>query len=161
MVAHLVVTDHTAPPATSAGQVGFQVVEGGSGWLVAAEHATAPTDPPAGAHVYAEIFAAADAGPVSGYGPHVFAIEIDVAADVDLTAFHDWYDHGHVPAVGPAGLLRGRRFAAVGTERTFLAVYDMTDRDVLSSRALAEVRGFDHFEPVVTIRHRRVLERLA
>lgn len=163
MTAHLVVTPYDTPPTErgDTDQAWFRVLEGPGTWLVATEHADAPTGQAAGSQVYAEIFASADAGPFTGYGPHVFSIEIDVSADADLTEFHDWYDRVHVPVVAPAGLLRGRRFAAVGVTRTFLAVYDMADRDVLSSRALAEVRGFDHFEPFVTIRHRRVLERVA
>lgn len=135
------------------------MLEGPGAWLVGAEHDDVPVDRPPGTRAYEQIFASTDAGPLSSYGPHVYAIEIDVSADVDLAAFHDWYDRTHVPAVAPAGLLRGRRFAALGAARTFLACYAMAHRDVLSSRALAEVRGFDQFAPYVTVRHRHVLER--
>ncbi|WP_033295401.1 hypothetical protein [Amycolatopsis jejuensis] len=106
---------------------------------------------------YEEIFSADDARPLAESAQYVFTIEIELDPDIDLAAFHHWYNTKHVPIVAPAGLLRGRRWHDLDHVWRFLATYDMADRDVLDSDALARVRGFDEFTPQVTIRQRTVL----
>lgn len=158
MSALLRLTGLAAPPAEPTPETLFQVLEGPGAWQSVLE--VAGPEPTAGnGDWYREIFAAPDAVPLAESARHVFQIEIDVAPDVDLAEFDHWYNATHVPEVRPAGLLGGRRFRALGHPRRFLALYDMTHRNVLASEELARVRGFARFTPDVEIRYRAVLQR--
>ncbi|MGH8967560.1 MAG: hypothetical protein ACRDXB_19850, partial [Actinomycetes bacterium] len=141
------------------GETLFRVLEGPGSALSALEVTDGSGPGSSTAGWWEEIFAAPDARPLAEGGPFVFAIEIDVHDDVDLDAFHSWYNDTHVPEVNPAGLLGGRRYRALSHTRRFLATYDMADRHVMESESIARVRGFAHFTAGVTIRHRAVLER--
>ncbi|WP_028922673.1 hypothetical protein [Pseudonocardia acaciae] len=136
----------------------FRVLEGPGSWLSALE-VDGEGQPDNGSAWFQEIFAAPDARPLADSARYLFKIEIDVHDDVDLDAFHEWYNGTHVPEVNPAGLLGGRRFRALSHERRFLATYDLAHRHVMESDALARVRGFAQFTDGVTIRHRSILER--
>ena len=103
-----------------------------------------------------EVYAAPDARAFGAIDQFIFMIEVAVDPEV-TTEFDTWYTEKHVPDVRPAGLTRARRFRRIGSAATFLATYEMASPGVLTSEALARVRGFEHFTPHILSIDRAVL----
>jgi hypothetical protein len=103
-----------------------------------------------------EVYAAPDARAFGAIDQFIFMIEVAVDPKV-TTEFDVWYTEKHVPDVRPAGMTRARRFRRIGSAATFLATYEMASPEVLTSDALARVRGFEHFTPHILSIDRAVL----
>jgi len=70
----------------------------------------------------------------------LLAVWTDVAPEAERE-FNEWYDSEHIPQLlGVPGFLSGRRYQAVEGEPKYLALYDLTDADVLKSDAFRQVR---------------------
>ena len=70
----------------------------------------------------------------------VLAVWTDIAPEAERE-FNEWYDSEHIPQLlGVPGFLSGRRYQAVEGEPKYLALYDLTDADVLKSDAFRQVR---------------------
>ena len=70
----------------------------------------------------------------------LLAVWTDIAPEVERE-FNDWYNSEHIPQLlGVPGFLSGRRYQAVEGEPRYLALYDLTDAEVLKSDAFRQVR---------------------
>ncbi len=70
----------------------------------------------------------------------LLAVWTDIAPEVERE-FNDWYNSEHIPQLlGVPGFLSGRRYQAVEGEPKYLALYDLTDAEVLKSDAFRQVR---------------------
>lgn len=107
-----------------------------------------------------EIYAARDARRFAEIDAFIFMIEVTVDPEV-RAEFDVWYTNKHVPDVRSAGMTRARRFHRIGSAATFLATYEMVSPAVLSSDALARVRGFEQFTPHIVSIDRAVLHPLS
>jgi hypothetical protein len=66
-----------------------------------------------------------------GTGLLLVMMDIDPAHEDD---FNRWYDEEHVPErLSCPGFLSGRRFVSVEGDPKYLAIYELTDPDVLES----------------------------
>jgi hypothetical protein len=70
----------------------------------------------------------------------LLVIWTDVAPEVEAE-FNEWYNSEHIPQLmGVPGFLSGRRYQAVDGKPKYLAIYELTDGDVLKSDAFRQVR---------------------
>jgi hypothetical protein len=70
----------------------------------------------------------------------LLAVWTDIAPEVERE-FNQWYNTEHIPQLlGVSGFLSGRRYQAVEGEPRYLALYDLTDAEVLKSDAFRQVR---------------------
>jgi hypothetical protein len=70
----------------------------------------------------------------------LLAVWTDIAPEAERE-FNEWYDSEHIPQLlGVPGFLSGRRYQAVEGEPKYLALYDLTDAEVLKSDAFRQVR---------------------
>ena len=70
----------------------------------------------------------------------LLAVWTDIAPEVERE-FNDWYNSEHIPQLlGVPGFLSGRRYQAVEGEPKYLALYDLSDAEVLKSDAFRQVR---------------------
>ena len=85
----------------------------------------------------------------------LLVVSATLAADADVAAFHDWYDHVHLPAIAACpGFQEGVRYVGIehdsAAERNFLALYRIDGPEVLESEEFAARRGFGPFSHQVT-----------
>lgn len=99
--------------------------------------------------MFEEIYRRGDAADIGGDGRDVFYARVTVREAV-LEPLHEWYNNVHLPEVGDAGLVAGRRFQSLDFAHTFLALYRPESLDVLRSAAIDAVRGLGGFEGDVT-----------
>jgi hypothetical protein len=70
----------------------------------------------------------------------LLAVWTDIAPEAERE-FNEWYNTEHIPQLlGVPGFLSGRRYQAVEGEPKYLALYDLTDAEVLKSDAFRQVR---------------------
>ena len=70
----------------------------------------------------------------------LLAVWTDIAPEAERE-FNDWYNTEHIPQLlGVPGFLSGRRYQAVDGEPKYLALYDLTDAEVMKSDAFRQVR---------------------
>ncbi len=70
----------------------------------------------------------------------LLAVWTDIAPEAERE-FNDWYNTEHIPQLlGVPGFLGGRRYQAVEGEPKYLALYELTDAEVLKSDAFRQVR---------------------
>lgn len=70
----------------------------------------------------------------------LLAVWTDIAPEAERE-FNEWYNSEHIPQLlGVPGFLSGRRYQAVEGEPKYLALYDLTDAEVLKSDAFRQVR---------------------
>jgi len=70
----------------------------------------------------------------------LLAVWTDIAPEAERE-FNEWYDSEHIPQLlGVPGFLSGRRYQAVEGEPKYLALYDLSDAEVLKSDAFRQVR---------------------
>ena len=103
------------------------------------------TDAAGEPETFQEIYRCDNAINIADDDRDVFVVRIS-ARDTSLETLNHWYNFVHLPEVNRAGLLGGRRFKAVKSKRTFLALYRPETVDVLRSEAISAIRGFGGFE---------------
>ncbi len=65
----------------------------------------------------------------------LLVVKINVPPDVE-PEFSRWYDEEHIPRLTAVpGVLSGRRYVSPKGQHRYVAVYELTDRAVLRSRA--------------------------
>lgn len=70
----------------------------------------------------------------------LLAVWTDIAPEAERE-FNDWYNTEHIPQLlGVPGFLSGRRYQAVEGEPRYLALYELTNVEVLKSDAFRQVR---------------------
>jgi len=70
----------------------------------------------------------------------LLAVWTDIAPEAERE-FNDWYNSEHIPQLlGVPGFLSGRRYQAAEGEPKYLALYDLTDVEVMKSDAFQQVR---------------------
>jgi hypothetical protein len=70
----------------------------------------------------------------------LLAVWTDIAPEAERE-FNEWYNTEHVPQLlGVPGFLSGRRYQAVEGEPRYLALYELTNVEVLKSDAFRQVR---------------------
>jgi hypothetical protein len=70
----------------------------------------------------------------------LLAVWTDIAPEAERE-FNEWYDSEHIPQLlGVPGFLSGRRYQAAEGEPKYLALYDLTDVEVMKSDAFRQVR---------------------
>ena len=70
----------------------------------------------------------------------LLAVWTDIAPEAERE-FNDWYNTEHIPQLlGVPGFLSGRRYQAVEGEPKYLALYELTDAEVMRSDAFRQVR---------------------
>lgn len=70
----------------------------------------------------------------------LLAVWTDIAPEAERE-FNDWYNTEHIPQLlGIPGFLSGRRYQAVEGEPRYLALYELTNVEVLKSDAFRQVR---------------------
>jgi hypothetical protein len=70
----------------------------------------------------------------------LLAVWTDIAPEAE-SEFNEWYNSEHIPQLlGVPGFLSGRRYLAVEGAPKYLALYELTDADVLKSDAFRQVR---------------------
>ena len=70
----------------------------------------------------------------------LLAVWTDIAPEAERE-FNDWYNTEHIPQLlGVPGFLSGRRYQAVEGEPKYLALYELTDAEVMKSDAFRQVR---------------------
>jgi hypothetical protein len=99
--------------------------------------------------MFEEIYRRGDAADIGGDGRDIFYARVTVREAV-TEPLNDWYNNVHLPEVGAAGLVAGRRFRSADAAHTFLALYRLESLDVLRSDAINAVRGLGGFEDDVT-----------
>ena len=120
-----------------------------------------PAPRPAGTRTaWRELYADPAARPYQEVDRFIFMIEVSVDPAV-REDFDHWYTSRHVPDVRPAGLVAARRYESLDADAVFLTTYEMDSPSVLSSDALARVRGFDEFAQHVVAVDRVVLHPAA
>jgi hypothetical protein len=73
-------------------------------------------------------------------GTGLLVVWTDVAPEYEAE-FNAWYDQEHIPQLlGVPGFLTGRRYQAVEGKPKYIALYDLTDENVLKSDAFRAVR---------------------
>jgi hypothetical protein len=78
-------------------------------------------------------------------------VETNPASAEQAAAYHQWYNDTHLQeCVGVEGFVSARRFAPVGHEGAFLAIYeiDADDIDAVRDRLTAFLRSSDSSTPV-------------
>jgi hypothetical protein len=94
---------------------------------------------------FEEIYRRADAVDNAADDRDVFYARVQ-AREAVLEPLNHWYNNVHLPEVGGAGLVAGRRFRSLDAERSFLALYRPVTVEVLRSEAIKQVRGLGGFE---------------
>ena len=70
----------------------------------------------------------------------LLAVWTDIAPEAEAE-FNQWYNTEHIPQLlGVPGFLTGRRYQAVEGKPQYLALYELTDVDVLKGDAFRQVR---------------------
>jgi antibiotic biosynthesis monooxygenase (ABM) superfamily enzyme len=70
----------------------------------------------------------------------LLAVWTDVAPEAEAE-FNEWYNTEHIPQLlGVPGFLSGRRYQAVDGKPKYLALYELTDENVLNGEAFLKVR---------------------
>jgi hypothetical protein len=73
-------------------------------------------------------------------GTGLLAVWTDIAPEAERE-FNEWYDTEHIPQLlGVPGFLSGRRYQAVEGEPKYLALYELTNAEVMKSDAFRQVR---------------------
>ena len=73
-------------------------------------------------------------------GNGLLAVWTDIAPEME-SEFNEWYNIEHIPQLlGVPGFLSGRRDLAVEGEPKYLALYGLTDENVMKSDAFRQVR---------------------
>ncbi|MEO7726681.1 MAG: hypothetical protein ABIS45_05465 [Burkholderiales bacterium] len=72
--------------------------------------------------------------------PWLYIVHTDIPDDI-VDEYNEWYDNEHLPRlVTVPGVVRARRYAAVGSSPKYLTAYELTDKDAFESPAGLQAR---------------------
>ncbi len=76
-------------------------------------------------------------------------VHVGFNGDADrVKAFHKWYEEVHIPAmVATPGIRSCSRFAKLGSDSTFLAIWEIDNLDVYQHPTYLAARGWGEFAP--------------
>lgn len=98
-------------------------------------------------------------GSVDGPAPYLLTVRADVDRAAE-DAFNDWYNLTHLPEVLDCpGFVGAARYECVDGEPRFLAMYDLTRADALSTPEMDRVYGFGPMTPHIRSEHGRIYVR--